>query len=143
MSDTAGSDTAITAIRHVREAFVAADRANDGDAMGRLLTDDVVILHPHCGVIVGWDAAVTFMRHALAELDAEFSKQAQYSTVELRACGDFAYERGEFVQHLTPRDGGAPQHDRGQYLWVYVKAAHGQWKIARIAGAFVLTDDGC
>ena len=129
-------DVERTAITAVRSAFVAADNAGHAEAINGLLTDDVVILHPHCGIIEGRGAALTFMQKILDEVHAGFDKQASYSTLELKISGDLAYERGHFLQTLTAKDGGTVEQDEGMYLWIYEKGPDGSWKIARIAGAF-------
>ena len=67
------------AITLVRDAFLAADNAGDADAMTRLMADDIVVLHPYCGVIDGKDAVRTFMGHVLGDVHAEFDKHATYS----------------------------------------------------------------
>jgi uncharacterized protein (TIGR02246 family) len=129
------ADADLAAIRETRDAFVDADNAGDTDAMVRLLADDIVILHPYCGAFDGKDAVRTFMGRVLGEVHAEFDKQASYSTIELTVSGDFAFERGELRQRLTPKAGGPATHDAGMYLWIYAKR-DGAWQIARIAGTF-------
>lgn len=124
-------------IRAVRDAFVAADLANDAAAMTSLLADDVVILHPQCGVITGKEAASRFMHEVLGEVNARFVKYARYSPLEFNGCGGCVFERGEFEQELRPRGGGEVERQRGQYLWLFAKTDAGAWRIARIAGAFV------
>lgn len=124
------------AVRQVRDAFVAADNANDHVALGSLLTDDVVILHPHCGIFSGRDAVLAFMRDVLTKVAAQYDKRARYSTIEVNVASDFAYERGELAQELRPRAGGPAEYDRGEYLWIFRKGGDGTWRIARIAGAF-------
>ena len=131
----------LSAVRTVRDAFVAADNANDSAAMVALLTDDVVILHPRCGIIAGRDDAAAFIARVLAEVGAEYDKRARYSTMEVKVADDFAYERGKFAQELVPRAGGAAEYDSGEYLWVYAKGNDGVWRIARIAGAFDMAQE--
>lgn len=138
------------AIRTVRDAFVHADNAGDAEAMARLLADDIVVLHPHCGAFEGKDAVGTFMGHLLEEVHAEFDKDASYKTIELSVSGDLAYERGTLLQRLTPKSGGAVEQDEGMYLWIYARR-EGKWQIARIAGTFTpaeqstdgQTEEGC
>jgi ketosteroid isomerase-like protein len=137
MSTSGTPDEATRAmIGAVRDAFVAADNRNDADTMTALLADDVVILHPRCGVISGKAAASEFVRAVLAELAGQFHKQARYTTIELHVLGDFAFERGSFAQRLVPRGEGVAEDESGQYFWVYARNSQGAWKIARIAGAF-------
>ena len=131
MADTAADRAAIAAVHN---AFVAADLAGDAEAMQRLLTEDVVILHPVCGVIEGRESAGLFIRQVLGELHTAFRRQASYSTYELRISGDLAYERGHLSQILTPLGEGSVDRDEGMYLWIYVRDAEQGWRIARIAG---------
>ena len=122
------------AITLVRDAFLDADNAGDADAMTRLMADDIVVLHPYCGVIDGKDAVRTFMGHVLGDVHAEFDKHATYSTIELKVSGDLAYERGTLLQLLTPKSGGPVERDEGMYLWIYERR-DGIWRITRIAGS--------
>jgi ketosteroid isomerase-like protein len=131
------TDGDLAKIRAVRDAFIAADGACDAVAMTGLLADDIVILHPFCGVFDGHEAASRFMREVLGEIAAQFEKRVSYSTIELKLAGDLAFERGTIAQELVPRDGGVTEYDSGQYLWLYAKGPDGVWKVARIAGALV------
>jgi uncharacterized protein (TIGR02246 family) len=127
-------------IQAVRDAFVSADAAGDSERMARLLAEDIVVLHPHCGVMEGKDAVRTFMGRVLGEVHAAFDKQASYTTIELTVSGDLAYERGAFLQRLTPKTGGPVVRDDGMYLWIYVRR-DGKWQIARIAGTFTTSEE--
>jgi uncharacterized protein (TIGR02246 family) len=137
-------------IQAVRDAFVNADNAGDAEAMAQLLADDIVVMHPYCGAFEGKDAVRTFMESVLGEVHAEFDKHVSYSTIELAVSGDLAYERGVLRQQLTPRAGGAIEHDEGMYLWIYTRRGE-QWRIARITGIFKpaeestdgQTEEGC
>ena len=132
----------LSAVRAVRDRFVAADLANDAAAMAALLADDVVILHPEAGVISGRDAAARFMQAVLGEVEAEFIKEVRYTRLELHLSEQFAFERGEFTQALRPRAGGDPVHEHGQYLWLFTRNGDGVWRISRMAGAFVAEQPG-
>lgn len=125
----------------LRDRFIAADRAGDAEAMGQLLTDDVVVLHPYCGVFEGRAAAVGFMRQVLAEVHDQFDKRSSYWRIELIVSDDLAIERGRFAQDLTAKDGGEPHRDEGMYLWVYLRSADKHWKLARIAGTLTSSGD--
>jgi ketosteroid isomerase-like protein len=62
------SNGAEVELQRLRERFLAADLAGNADAMIPLLADDVVILHPQCGVIQGKSAVAGFMRQVLSEV---------------------------------------------------------------------------
>jgi uncharacterized protein (TIGR02246 family) len=128
------------AITLVRDAFLDADNAGDADAMTRLMADDIVVLHPYCGVIDGKNAVRSFMGRVLADVHAEFDKHARCSTIELKVSGDLAYERGTLLQLLTPKAGGAVERDEGMYLWIYERR-DGVWLITRIAGSLTQADE--
>jgi uncharacterized protein (TIGR02246 family) len=129
-------------LQTLHDRFIAADRAGDAEALVSLLADDVVILHPQCGVIEGKSAAAAFMRQVLSEVHQEFDKEAQYTTVERQVSGTLACERGHFSQTLAPKSGGDPVVEDGMYLWVYMQQQSGEWKLARIAGT-ITTPEEC
>ena len=131
---TANEDVA--AVTALREAFVAADKLGDADAMGHLLADNVVILHPQCGPITGKEAATAFMRDVLTGVHANFHKHVTHTTLALEVSGELAYEHGRLRQELIPRAVGPVEVETGEYLWTFAKASSGEWRIARISGAF-------
>jgi ketosteroid isomerase-like protein len=134
-------DHDISALDTLRSRFIAADNAGDAEALDQLLADDIVILHPCCGVYEGKEAAIAFMRQVLVEVHDEFEKHASYSRIELIVSGDMAVERGRFSQDLRPRNGSDPQRDEGMYLWVYLRSNENGWRLARIAGALTPVDE--
>ena len=128
-------------LRTLRERFTAADNTGDADAMLQLVADDIVILHPHCGVFEGRDAAGTFIRQVLREVHDEFEKHARYTTIEIMVGGDVAVERGHFAQVLFPKNGGVLTNEVGMYLWVYTRSSDRRWKLARIAGSITTPEE--
>jgi uncharacterized protein (TIGR02246 family) len=105
-------------------AYLAAMKANDADALGRLLTETALFMPPNESNLVGKKAIVAWMDGV--------SKQARTTDVsvsgrEVMVSGDLATERGSFVWKLQ-QPGGAVIEDHGNYLAIWRKQPDGSWK---------------
>jgi ketosteroid isomerase-like protein len=117
-----------TAIAAVRDAFAAATRAGDVDAILDQYVDDPVVMVPGRPAIEGQGP---LREYEQAHNEAFAHPALEYESVELVLAGDWAFDRG--VERLTeaPMDGSAPVDLVGKYLTVYRRGSDGGWKIAR------------
>jgi uncharacterized protein (TIGR02246 family) len=115
-----------SAIDRVREAHVAALNQGDADAFAAVFSEDAVQMPPNEPANVGRDAIRAWAQGLMSLFGVQFS----LSVEELRAAGDWAYERGGYTILLNPRAGGALQ-DRGKYITIYQRQPDGSWKTAR------------
>jgi ketosteroid isomerase-like protein len=110
------------------QAWLDAMRANDAQALGRLVTEDAVLMPPNQPVVVG--------RAAVIDWFAGVVKQARTTSVgipqrEVIIAGDWAIERGSFAWKVAPAAGGAPVEDRGNFLAIYQRQTDGAWKVTQ------------
>lgn len=103
-------------------------KGNDAHALGRLVTEDAVLMPPHQPPVVG--------RAAVVDWFAGIVKQARTTSVgvpqrEVIVADDWAFERGSFVWKLAPTGGGAPIEDQGNFLAIYRRQSDGTWKVTR------------
>jgi ketosteroid isomerase-like protein len=103
-------------------------KANDAQALGRLVTEDAVLMPPNQPAVVG--------RAAVIDWFAGVVKQARTTGVgipqrEVIVAGDWAIERGSFTWKVAPTAGGAPIEDRGNFLAIYQRQTDGAWKVTR------------
>jgi len=113
------------------QAWLDAMKANDAQALGRLVTEDAVLMPPNQPAVVG--------RAAVIDWFAGVVKQARTTGVgvpqrEVIVAGDWAIERGSFTWKVAPTAGGAPIEDRGNFLAIYQRQTDGAWKVTRNIG---------
>jgi ketosteroid isomerase-like protein len=109
-------------------AWLDAMKANDGRALGRLVTEDAVLMPPNEPVLVGRTAVVAWFENVV--------RQARTTGIdipqrEVIVTGDYGIERGSFVWKLSPASGGPPFEARGNFLAIYQRQADGEWKVIR------------
>jgi ketosteroid isomerase-like protein len=120
------------ALRELAEGLRRAEAEYDASFFERVLADDIVIMPPWTPAISGPEACLAFVRSVLEENAREFECQMTDIGLELRIAGDMAFDRGRFVQTLTPKAAGRVLVTEGQYLRVFTRAPKGPWKVARV-----------
>ena len=103
-------------------AFLAGMKANDAEALGRLVAADVVFMPPHDQPVAG--------RQGVVDWFAGVVKQARTVAVavpqrEVIVTGDLGIERGSFIWTVAPTAGGPEIEDRGNFLAVWQRQADG------------------
>lgn len=115
-------------ITQVREQEIALFSAGNIDNVLAVFTDDLVLMPPNEPVLVGKDAA----RSWLQEMYRQFKIEGTYTSVsDLTVAGDWAFERMAFTLKLTPTGGGAAVEDVGKGFHIYRRQGDGAWKIAQ------------
>jgi len=112
------------AIDEIRRQIRDAENAGDVTVFGRYAADDVAVMPPKAGLILGREANLNAMRGFFEkfELHIDYSR----SVVEVR--GDLAIERGIYSQTIKPKAGGDAVASRGCYMWVYRRLPGGGWE---------------
>src|SRR5262245_10997609 len=108
--------------------WLNAMKANDAEALGRLVTADVVLMPPHQEPVAGPQAVINWF--------AGVVKQARTVEVdiperEVMIAGDFGIERGAFTWKVAPTAGGSPIEDGGHFLAIWQRQPDGSWKVKR------------
>lgn len=125
MSESTNVNT--SAIDRLRARHTAALNDGDADAWAACFAADGVQMPPNFAANVGMAAIQGWGRGFLGQFDCRF----ELSVDEVRAAGEWAFERGGYTIHLTPKDGGPAMDDVGKYLTVYERQPDGEWRIAR------------
>jgi uncharacterized protein (TIGR02246 family) len=126
-SKETSASTDISGIDRLRGVHVAAVNAGDANTWAACFTDDAVQMPPHFGANAGKAAIQGWSSGFLSQFACRFS----LSVEEVRAPGDWAFERGRYKITLTPRAGGGSLDDIGKYITIYQRQSDGSWKIAR------------
>jgi uncharacterized protein (TIGR02246 family) len=118
------------AIRAVVDAWFAATRAGDVDAVLDLMTDDVVFMVP--GQEPFGKEAYAAASRGMANIAIEGTSEI----VELRVLGEWAYLRNHIDLRVTPPSGAAMRRS-GYTLTIMRKERDGRWRLARDANLLV------
>jgi uncharacterized protein (TIGR02246 family) len=121
-----GPGDAANAIAKRNERFAANVRRHDAAALvADFFAPDAIVLAPFTPPVRGTDAIVAFWQHFLGDhaVDATLMTEA----VREADSGDLAVEIGSYEMTITPRSGGAAQHDSGKYVVTWQKSG-GTWR---------------
>jgi len=110
------------------EQWLAAMRAGDAEALGRLVTEDTILMPPHQQSLVG--------RQAVIDWFSEVARQARTTAIdmtrrEVTVAGDIAIEEGSFIWEMVATAGGSPIKDHGRVLATWKRQPDGSWKVAQ------------
>ena len=105
----------------------ASYSSGDVEAFLSILTDDAVMDLPNQPVVVGKDA----IRDLIEASFSRFSFDAVYLPDELIIEGDWAFDRGNWVETRNPKDGGDQEEFSFGILQIYRRTSDGSWKLAR------------
>jgi tRNA-Thr(GGU) m(6)t(6)A37 methyltransferase TsaA len=118
-----------------RARIVDAEQTGNPAVFEELLSEDAVILAPGFPPIDGRDACLEFLREVLRTMHAMYTREVTCDSAEVVVSGNLAFDRGRFVQVVTPRDGGPVAREEGHYLWMYRRDEQGRWWLVRIIGS--------
>ena len=127
--DTAAADT--EAINRLRSDYIAAVNAEEPAKVAALFTEDGMRMESNMPAVKGRDA----IQKGLAEQFAPFDVDISITSEELVIAGDWAFDRGQYMSHLMPKD---PKQqmlmEQGKYIVILRRQADGSWRIAREIG---------
>lgn len=112
------------ALDEIRRQIRDAENAGDVAVFARFAADDVAVMPPKAGLILGRETNLNAMR----DFFEKFELHIDYSRPVVEVRGDFAIERGIYSQTVKPKAGGEAVASRGCYLWVYRRLPGGGWE---------------
>lgn len=113
------------AIDNGHTAFLAAMQANDAEALGRLVTTDVVFMPPHDQPVAGRQGVIDWFSGVVQHARTVAVSVPQREVI---VTGDFGIERGSFIWKVAPAAGGSAIEDRGNFLAIWQRQPDGSWK---------------
>ncbi len=126
--EAAATEADVEALKALEETVVAAFKAGAIDPLAALYPEDVVILAPNQPALVGKDAVLAWLQG----LYDQFTVDEFTSPVEEVVVADaWAFSRGAFDWTLSPKAGGEPVADSGNFIVIWRRAPDG-WKRARV-----------
>ena len=117
----------IAAIRSVFDKGIAAANAGDAADLAAFYTEDVVVMNPNQPTHIGKEALLQNL-HALFD---PFTVKMTAQIEEVEVSGDWGFTRSSFTWTLTPKAGGEPNEDSGNWLVIWRRGPDGSWKVAR------------
>ena len=86
------------------------------------------MMGPNMPPVTGADSVAALMR----VFHDAFAVQVEYDSQEIVVFGDWGFDRGTERYTLTPKAGGAPIRQSGNYLYLYERQEDGSWKQSRV-----------
>ncbi len=123
-------DPRTLAIVAVRNAWLAAIKARDADALTALVTDDVVVVHGNGRCVVGKNAVEADFLAGFAN----FLVDQEVTFAEITFVGNYVLDIAEVTTSLTPVAGGQAMNVRSQAVTILRSQPDGSWKVARVVG---------
>lgn len=117
-------------INALRDNFASMYNSGDVTRLGDLYTDDAVVMNNQQPALQGKPA---ILQSAQALVD-QFTVNMSITPVDTQIAGDLAYEHGSFTMSLTPKAGGDPMQNSGNYIVVLKRGADGGWRLHREIG---------
>ena len=108
--------------------WLEAMKANDPAALGRMVTEDVVLMPPHSQPVVGRQAVIDWFAGVVSQAR---TKAVGVPQREVTLAGDLAIERGSFTWKVAPASGGSDIEDHGNFLAIWQRQSDGAWKVTR------------
>jgi uncharacterized protein (TIGR02246 family) len=127
---TSSPDEEIQEIRRVATRWTAAVEAGDIEALGRLMTEDIVVIHGNGRMVCGRDA---LMKDTARSLE-EFSVQQTVESEETIVAGEWAFDRAKVHTTIRSRKGGDAKQFDSRSVTILRKETGVGWRVARVIG---------
>jgi uncharacterized protein (TIGR02246 family) len=116
----------VQAINAAADHEIAMLAAGNMDSLAAVFTADAVVMPPGEATFHGLDALRTW-----GQAFQQLSITAHYPTKDVTVLGDWAIQRYDYVETITPKAGGATTEEHGKGLHVFRRQADGRWLIAQ------------
>jgi uncharacterized protein (TIGR02246 family) len=127
---TSPPDEEIQEIRRVEIGWTAAVEAGDIEALGRLMTEDIVVIHGNGRMVCGKEAVMNDFARSLEE----FSVRQSVESEETIVAGEWAFDRAKVHTNISSRK----SHDTRQFdsrtVTILRKQSGAGWRVARVIG---------
>jgi len=128
MGGGGATDREVATIREVARRWTAAMRDADLEAIGRMVTEDVVIVHGNGRVVTGRRELLADIERSLASLHLEQTTTHEETIV----AGGWAFDRARV--HSTIRPAAGPAFEVDARTLTLLRRDEGEWRIARSIG---------
>ena len=127
---TRSQDEEIQEIRRVAVRWAAAVEAGAIDALGRLMTEDIVVIHGNGRLVCGKEAVMNDIARSLKD----FSVRQTVESEETIVAGDWALDRAKVHTVISTREGGETKQFDSRSVTILRKHSEVGWRVARVIG---------
>jgi uncharacterized protein (TIGR02246 family) len=127
---TRSQDEEIQKIRRVEARWTAAVEAGDIQALGRLMTEDIVVIHGNGRMVCGKEAMMNDMARSLED----FSVRQTVESEETIVAGEWAFDRAKVHTVISSREGGETKQFDSKTVTILRKHSEVGWRVARVIG---------
>ena len=135
---TRSQDEEIQKIRRVEARWTAAVEAGDIQALGRLMTEDIVVIHGNGRMVCGKEA----MMNGVARSLEDFSVRQTVESEETIVAGEWAFDRAKVHTVISSREGGETKQFDSRSVTILRKHSEVGWRVARVIGVIRASNKG-
>lgn len=117
-------------VRRVSILWTSAIATADVEQLGRLMTDDIVVVHGSGRTVSGRDAVMAEFAGAFKN----FRLQQTIRSEETIVAGDWAFERAQVHTVIIPHAGAETREVDSQTLTILRKGKSNDWRVGRSIG---------
>ena len=130
---TRSQDDEIQEIRRVAACWTAAVEAGDIETLGRLMTEDIVVIHGNGRMVCGRDALMDDTARSLKD----FSVRQTVESEETIVAGEWAFDRAKVHTVISAREGGETKQFDSRTITILRKHSEVGWRVARVIGVII------
>jgi uncharacterized protein (TIGR02246 family) len=116
----------VQAVNAAADHEIALLAAGNMDSLAAVFTADAVVMPPGEATFRGLDALRTW-----GQVFQQLSITAHYPAKDVTVLGDWAIQRYDYVETITPKAGGATTEEHGKGIHVFKRQPDGRWLIAQ------------
>lgn len=123
-----GNSTSKEAIDQARKVIDAAWLSEDADVIVTYLADDVILMPPNVGKIVGKEGNRNFLQGFFDHFTMTELKTMEREVI---VSGDWAFEIGLYEWVIVPEGEGEAISDQVNFIGIWQRQSDGAWREAR------------
>ena len=127
---TSPPDEEIQEIRRVEIGWTAAVEAGDIEALGRLMTEDIIIIHGNGRMVCGRE---TVMKDFARSFE-DYSVQQSVESEETIVAGEWAFDRAKVHTIISSRKSQDTRQFDSRTVTILRKQSGAEWRVARAIG---------
>jgi uncharacterized protein (TIGR02246 family) len=131
------SDEEIQEIQRVAVRWTAAVEAGDLELLGRLMTEDIVVIHGNGRLVCGKEAVMKDFARSLED----FSVQQRVESEETIVAGEWALDRAMVHTTVSSRKGGDTKQFDSRTVTILRKQSGLGWRVARVIGVIKVNSE--
>jgi uncharacterized protein (TIGR02246 family) len=132
---TNSSDEEIQEIRRVAVRWTAAVEAGNLELLGRLMTEDIVVIHGNGRLVCGKEAVLNDFARSLED----FSVEQRVESEETIVAGEWAFDRANVHTTISSRKGCDTKQFDSRTATILRKQSGVGWRVARVIGVIKVT----